>query len=131
MRGCIILCYNNIAMYKNTTINQAKLLRQNMTPQERKLWSILRNNLFYDYKFRRQVPVGNYVADFLCEARNLIIEIDGVQHNEPENIKCDELRSAFFKSKGLRVLRFWNNDVDNNIDGVCEVILKELRSNKF
>lgn len=117
-------------MYKNSTINQAKELRKNMTTQERKLWSILRNNLFYNYKFRRQVPIGNYIADFVCEGRKIIIELDGGQHNEAKNIEYDKMRSEFFKTKGFKVLRFWNNDIDKNIDGVCEVILKELRNNR-
>ena len=112
--------------HKNTTLAQAKLLRKNMTKQEKILWNILRNNMFYGLKFRRQVPIGNYVADFVCEIHNVIIELDGGQHNEPANIEYDEIRTEFLKSKGYKVLRFWNSEVDNNLDGVCEVIYRTI-----
>ncbi len=112
--------------HKSTTLNQAKMLRKNMTEQEKVLWNILRNNRFYGLKFRRQVPIGNYVADFVCEIHNVIIELDGGQHNEPENIEKDKQRTTFLESKGYKVLRFWNNDVDNNLDDVCEVIYRTI-----
>ena len=82
------------------------------------MWDILRNNKFYGIKFRRQVPIGNYVADFVCESKNLIIEIDGGQHNELQNIESDKNRTEYFKQKGYQVLRFWNNEIDDNLDGV-------------
>ena len=63
--------------HKSTTLNQAKIHRKNMTEQEKVLWNILRNNQFYGLKFRRQVPIGNYIADFVCEIHNVIIELDG------------------------------------------------------
>ena len=112
--------------HKSTTLNQAKILRKNMTEQEKILWNILRNNQFHGLKFRRQVPIGDYVADFVCEMRNVIIELDGGQHNEPENIEKDKQRTAFLESKGYKVLRFWNNEVDNNLDGVCEMIYRTI-----
>lgn len=93
-----------------------------MTKQEKIMWDILRNNKFYGIKFRRQVPIGNYVADFVCESKNLIIEIDGGQHNELQNIESDENRTEYFKQKGYQVLRFWNNEIDNNVNGVCKTI---------
>ncbi len=86
------------------------------------MWDILRNNKFYGIKFRRQVPIGNYVADFVCESKNLIIEIDGGQHNELQNIESDKNRTEYFKQKRYQVLRFWNNEIDNNVNGVCETI---------
>ena len=112
--------------HKSTTLNQAKLLRKDMTEQEKKLWHILRNSKFYGLKFKRQVPIGNYIVDFVCELHNIIIELDGGQHNKEINIKNDEQRSEFLKSKGYNILRFWNNDIDNNIDGVCEIIYKTI-----
>ena len=112
--------------HKSTTLNQAKMLRKNMTEQEKVLWNILRNNQFYGLKFRRQVPIGNYVADFVCEIHNVIIELDGGQHNASENIEKDKLRTEFLENKGYKVLRFWNNEVDNNLDGVCEVIYRTI-----
>ena len=114
---------------KNTTLNQAKILRKNMTAQEKVLWNILRNNKFYGLKFRRQVPIGNYVVDFVCEIHNLIIELDGGHHNEPTNIEYDEQRTKYLKYKGYTILRFWNNDIDNNINGVCEEIYKSIFKN--
>lgn len=97
-----------------------------MTEQEKILWNILRNNKFYDLKFRRQVPIGNYVADFVCEIHNVIIELDGGQHNEPENIEYDKFRTEFLESKGYKVLRFWNDEIVNNINGVCETIYNTI-----
>ena len=97
-----------------------------MTEQEKVLWNILRNNKFYGLKFRRQVPIGNYVADFVCEIHNVIIELDGGQHNEPENIEKDKQRTDFLESKGYKIIRFWNNEVDNNLEGVCEVIYRTI-----
>lgn len=112
--------------HKSTTLNQAKMLRKNMTEQERKLWNILRNNQFHELKFKRQVPIGNYVADFVCEIHNVIIELDGGQHNELDNIEKDKQRTEFLENKGYKVIRFWNNEVDNNIEGVCVVIYKTI-----
>ena len=112
--------------HKSTTLNQAKILRKNMTEQEKVLWNILRNNQFYGLKFRRQVPIGNYIADFVCEIHNVIIELGGGQHNEQENVEKDKLRTEFLENKGYKVLRFWNNEVDNNLDGVCEVIYRTI-----
>ena len=112
--------------HKSITLNQAKILRQNMTPQEIKLWKILHNNLFYGLKFRRQVPIGNYVVDFVCENKNLIIEIDGGQHNFDKNIEYDNQRSEYLKNLGYKIIRFWNNEIDENILGVCEAIKQNL-----
>ena len=97
-----------------------------MTDQEKLLWNIIRNKKFYGLKFRRKVPIGDYVVDFVCEAHNVVIELDGGQHNEPENIEKDKQRTDFLENKGYIVLRFWNNEIDNNIDGVCEVIYKTV-----
>ena len=76
-------------------------------------------------KFRRQVPVGPYVVDFVCPAAKLVIEIDGGQH--ADNIDYDRRRSEFLASKGYRVIRFWNNDVLGNLDGVYQTIELALR----
>ena len=112
--------------HKSTTLAQAKLLRKNITSQERKLWNILRNNQFHGLKFKRQVPIGNYVADFVCEIHNIIIELDGGQHNEQTIIENDKKRTKFLENIGYKILRFWNNEIDNNIDGVCDVIYKTI-----
>ncbi len=109
-----------------TKLNQARILRKNMTKQEQKLWNILRNKKFYGFKFKRQVPIGNYIVDFVCELQNLIIEIDGGQHNEPCNIKHDIERTEFLNSKGYKIIRFWNNEIEENIEGVCKIIYQNL-----
>lgn len=104
----------------------ARELRKNQTPQETKMWSILRNYQVKGLKFKRQYPIGNYIVDFVCKDIKLVIEIDGSQHNEIQNIKYDETRTKFLNSKGYTVLRFWNNDIDKNIDGVYEKILAAI-----
>ena len=98
--------------------NIARALRKNQTPQEKKLWNILKNRQFENLKFKRQVPFGKYIADFFCESQKLIIEIDGGQHNENENIIKDIERTKYFEKEDYRVIRFWNNEIDNNLDGV-------------
>ena len=112
--------------HTSTTLKQARNLRRNMTTQERKLWQLLRNSSLGGFKFRRQVPIGNYVADFVCELKNIIIEIDGGQHNDKNVIEHDKNRTTYFNSLGYKVLRFWNTEIDKQIDDVCGVILEEL-----
>ena len=114
--------------YKKQNLNNAKYMRSNMTKEETVLWNILRAKRFYGYKFKRQVLIGDYIADFVCEDKKLIIEIDGGQHNLEENIQNDNKRTFYFENNGYRLIRFWNNDVLNNIDGVCEVIIKSLEN---
>ena len=104
----------------------ARKLRKNMTPQEQKLWYYLRNRFINNYRFRRQFPIGEYIVDFICREKRLVIEIDGSQHNEVGNIKYDEERTKFLEKEGYKVIRFWNNEIDNNIEGIIEEILKFL-----
>ncbi len=97
----------------------ARSLRSNQTDAEKLLWGKLRNRQFMNLKFRRQVTIENYVADFVCFERGLIIELDGGQHNE--NAK-DRDRSDVLESKGFIVKRYWNNEVMNNMEGVfCDL----------
>jgi very-short-patch-repair endonuclease len=103
----------------------AKTLRANMTDAERKLWYYLRAHRFEGLGFRRQVPVGPYVADFLCEELRVIVEVDGGQHSERSHE--DEERTAWLNARGYRVIRFWNNDVMGNMEGVWEALSGELR----
>ena len=77
-------------------------------------------------KFRRQVPIGIYIVDFFCPDKNLIIEIDGGQHNELKNIAYKEKRTEYLNKQGYRVLRFWNDEVWNNFSEVIEKILLEI-----
>jgi len=94
-----------------------------MTDAELALWSRLRNRRLLDHKFRSQWTLGPYVADFCCLAARLVVEVDGGQHNE----KRDAGRTARLEEQGFRVLRFWNNDVLTNMDGVLEVIAGVLK----
>lgn len=109
----------------NSQIEKSRQLRKNMTSQERKLWNIIRERRFFGYRFRRQFPISSYIVDFVCREKRIIIEIDGGQHNEIQNIEYDNKRTEFLKSEGFQVIRFWNNDVDNNMDGIYER-LKEV-----
>jgi len=76
--------------------------------------------------FRRQAPIGKYVADFCCHSARLVIEVDGGQHNEETGLARDAERTAWLESQGYRVVRFWNNDVLENMDGVTDTILRVL-----
>jgi very-short-patch-repair endonuclease len=109
--------------YSKDTLAKAKRLRKDMTDAERRLWSALRNSQLASAKFRRQQPIGPYVADFVCQDRQLIIEADGGQH---ALTGADQRRTAFLESKGYRVLRIWNNDILTNLDGVAQVIAAAL-----
>ena len=104
----------------------ARNLRKNSTKEELKLWSIVRNRQLNNFKFKRQVPIGNYIVDFLCEEKKLIIELDGGQHNQIKDIQKDEERTDFLNQKGYVVIRFWNNEINENISGVIEKILEYL-----
>ena len=112
--------------YNSKNINFAKRMRSNMTKEEVKLWNIVRAKRFHGLKFKRQVLIGEYIVGFLCHEKMCIIEIDGGQHNEIENKQNDEIRTKYLESCGYRVIRFWNNEVWDNIDGVCAVLEQEL-----
>jgi very-short-patch-repair endonuclease len=110
-------------MHKRTTpkvFRHAKDLHRNMTPAEKKLWAHLRAHRMKDVHFRNQHAIGNYIVDFCAPRRKLIIEVDGSQHLEQG--AYDAERTAFLETKGYRVLRFWNNQVMNDIEGVLSAI---------
>ncbi|MDP9423158.1 MAG: endonuclease domain-containing protein [Pseudomonadota bacterium] len=109
--------------YDQPTLTRAKRLRREMTDAERKLWSVLRSRQLEGARFRRQQPIGPFIADFVCQEARLIVEADGSQHADSER---DIRRTAFLWSKGYRVLRFWNNDILENLEGVAESILAAL-----
>ena len=104
--------------------DNARDLRKHMTDAERRLWSSLRHTQL-GARFRRQAPIGPYIADFACFDPRLVIEIDGGQHAEQRGY--DSRRDDWLKSQGFTVLRFWNNDVMGNFEGVRERILSKLR----
>ncbi len=99
---------------------KARRLRADQTEVEKRLWLRLRDRGMLGLKFRRQVPLGPYVADFVCAERALIVELDGGQHGSSE--ARDDRRTAWLESRGWRVVRFWNNEVGENIDGVLHAI---------
>jgi very-short-patch-repair endonuclease len=96
--------------------DRARTLRQAQTDAERTLWFHLRDRRFHALKFRRQVPIGIYIVDFACAERHLVIELDGGQH--ATKAQDDVRRTAFREEQGWRVVRFWNNDVLSNLEGV-------------
>lgn len=103
----------------------ARRLRKTMTPQEVKLWVHLRQLKDQGLHFRRQVPREGYIVDFACLRSKLMIEIDGAQHGEPHNTCKDAERDARLAAAGFKVLRFWNNEVNENLRGVIETIYLE------
>ena len=99
---------------------RAQELRKNMTKEERRLWYEYLHN--YPFRFRRQVTAGNYILDFYCAAAKLAVELDGSQHYEPSEQAYDEKRTAYLNSIGIKVLRFSNLDILQNLQGVCQTI---------
>ncbi len=104
-------------------IKTVRALRRRQTEDERKLWARLRDRRLNGLKFRRQAPCGPYVADFLCEAARLIIELDGSQHGEPAYAGGDSERTQRLSELGYRVLRVWNIDLQTNPQGVLDQIV--------
>jgi very-short-patch-repair endonuclease len=104
---------------------RARNLRKNLTDTERIVWFKLRSRRFENFKFRRQVPIGSYIVDFVCFEERLILELDGGQH--AEQMEYDEKRTNWLNSQSFRVLRFWNNQVLEDWDVVEEVIWRELQ----
>jgi very-short-patch-repair endonuclease len=104
-------------------VRGARALRLRMTNAERKLWYALRDRRFQDFKFRRQVPLGHFIVDFICFEARLIVEADGGQHADSLR---DKYRDRWFAANGFRVLRFWNNDILSNLEGVMTVVAEAL-----
>jgi very-short-patch-repair endonuclease len=101
------------------------MLRKNMTDAERKLWSKLRANQL-GVKFRRQVPFGSFIVDFMSLGGRLIIELDGSQHYEEQAVQRDKLRDDYFAKEGFTVIRFNNTEIMENMDGVLDTIWQKL-----
>ncbi len=112
-------------MRNTPTVNErTQKLRKQLTDAERHLWDKLRRHQLNGYRFRRQVPIGRYVVDFACLPERLIIEVDGGQHSERQD--ADARRTEWLESQNFRVLRFWNNEVFGNIEGVIETIASAI-----
>jgi very-short-patch-repair endonuclease len=106
--------------------SHARRMRSAMTDAELKLWNELRAHRLMGLGFRRQMPVAGYIVDFACPMHRLIIEVDGSQHGHVESATHDRLRTARLQQDGWLVLRFWNDDVLTDIDGVCTHILRTI-----
>jgi very-short-patch-repair endonuclease len=102
----------------------AKGLRKNFTDTEKLLWRHLRAKQMEGYKFRRQEPMGSYIVDFVCQEKKIVIEVDGGQHAVEREKDCE--RDKWLEGQGYKVLRFWNNEVLTNINGILEVIRNNL-----
>ncbi len=103
--------------------DNARKLRKRMTEAEQTLWKLLRRKRLDGHRFRKQVPIGKYIVDFCCLDARLIIEVDGGQHSESAE---ESARDTWLKSQSFRVLRFWNNDVLGNPEGVVQIVLNAL-----
>ncbi|MHB1103775.1 MAG: endonuclease domain-containing protein [Devosia sp.] len=101
-------------------VAKARTLRRVPTDAERRMWNMLRNRSVQGMKFLRQFPIGPFVVDFVCRELMLVIEVDGNQHADDRTY--DDRRTAFLNSRGYSVLRFWNNEVLQHLDGVHEMI---------
>lgn len=113
---------------QNNLVSLSKVLRKTQTPWEARLWRCLRAKRFNHIKFKRQVPIGKYIVDFCCDARKLVIELDGSQHSEYRISQLDQAKQAYFTKEGYTLLRFWNNEIDNNLEGVLEKIYQVTTS---
>ena len=106
--------------YSTESLKNAKNLRLNQTDAENMLWFNLRNKKLAGIKFRRQVPIGQYIVDFLCCEKKLIVELDGSQHID--NIEYDRIRTEYLNSLGYKVIRIYNNEILSNLKTVLEYI---------
>ena len=105
---------------------RARRLRHGATDPERILWRALERLPLQGTHFRRQVPIGPYVADFACLAARLVIELDGAQHGNDRNVVRDRTRQAWLEAEGYRVIRFWNAEIADNLEGVLDTIYAAL-----
>jgi very-short-patch-repair endonuclease len=110
--------------YDRLPTQRSRELRNNATPAERKLWQYISNRQLSGVRFNRQVPIGPFICDFVARTLKLVIEVDGGQH--ALNVQQDNNRTAFLEQHGYRVMRFWNNDVLENVEGVVAVIEQAL-----
>ena len=106
----------------------ARRLRRESTEAEKLLWSYLRRKSLFGFKFRRQEQIGDYIVDFVCYEKKLIIELDGGHHNRDEIKTNDDKRQKWLESQRFNVIRFWNNDVIKNIEGVLQKIKQNIPS---
>ena len=115
-----------VRLYRKKALVNAKYLRKNPTDVERILWEHLRNRRLMNIKFLKQVPIDKYIADFVCNEKKLIVEVDGSQHID--NVEYDSKRTKRLNDLGYKVIRVYNNDIFNNINGVLDYIYDEFKS---
>ena len=118
-------------MTEHLTTHRARTLRKNMTDAEQALWQPLRRKQLPGSRFRRQAPIGPYIVDFVSFGERLIVELDGGQHAEAEQIEHDRRRTEFLERAGFRVLRFWNHEVLRNMEGVLARIVEALEESRL
>jgi very-short-patch-repair endonuclease len=124
-------CFDETRIHNNAALKaRRKGLRNESTPAEKKLWSVLQNSQLNGHKFRRQHSVGYYILDFYCPVERMAIELDGDSHFTDEAIAYDQERTAYLNAFNIRVLRFLNTDVYDNLDAVCNRILAEVKESK-
>jgi len=100
-----------------------KVMRRRLTPAEFRLWNLLRGRQLEGLRFRRQAPIGSYIADFVCFERKIVVEVDGGQHFRHSTSRTDSVRDAWLRTQGFAVLRFANTDVMSDGAAVCDAIL--------
>ena len=110
------------------TLKRARRLRGDMTEAERLLWMLLRDRRFAGYKIRRQAPLGDFVVDFVCHSAKLVIELDGSQHCETEQLAFDKKRTEILEAAGFRILRIASGHLYTDRDGVLETIWNTLHA---
>ena len=114
-------------MRDNQKLDVARQLRKDSTQSEARLWEQLRNRLLENTKFRRQAPVGPYIADFLCAEKKLIVEIDGATHSTDTEVAYDHRRTTFLSENGFKVIRFQNVEISEGLDQVLTLITEALK----
>src|SRR5687768_1981221 len=115
-------------MRQGAKVGFARALRREQTIAEKRLWEQLRNRTLEGFKFSRQVPIGPYIADFVCREKRLIVEIDGATHSTEDELASDNRRSGFLKSESYNVIRFQNDEIMSGMDEVLTLILQALRN---
>lgn len=113
--------------YKQYLKLLGRKLRSNQTDAERLLWAKIRKKQIENFQFNRQKPIGIYIVDFYCDRAKVVIEIDGGQHYEDQNVLEDKKRKDYFKKLGLKVIRFTNLDILKNIENVVDRIYREIK----
>lgn len=107
-------------------LKRRRELRRNQTDAEKVIWGMVRNKKIFGLKFFRQYSVGSYILDFFCPAIRLCIEADGGQHNNTTSKQYDQTRTDFLKQQNIGVIRFWNNDILQNREGVHQTIVETI-----